>query len=58
MPRSSRSMGSARMAELEFELFDALPDIFLANRYFDVFIEYAKADAEDILLHHGDQSRP
>jgi mannosylglycerate hydrolase MGH1-like protein len=36
-------------AEPEYELFDALPHIFLANRYFDVFIEYAKADPEDIL---------
>ena len=33
----------------EYELFDALPDDFLANRYFDVFIEYAKASPEDIL---------
>ena len=41
--------GQRTQAEPEFELFDALPDIFLANRYFDVCIEYAKADAEDIL---------
>ena len=41
--------GQRTQAEPEFELFDALPDIFLANRYFDVFIEYAKAGAEDIL---------
>ena len=41
--------GQRTQAEPEFELFDALPDIFLANRYFDVFIEYAKADVEDIL---------
>ncbi|MBT8399444.1 MAG: glucosidase [Rhodothermia bacterium] len=33
----------------EFELFDALHDTFLGNRYFDVFIEYAKVDEEDIL---------
>ncbi|MBE7551028.1 MAG: glucosidase [Anaerolineales bacterium] len=33
----------------EFELIDALHDAFVAGRYFDVFIEYAKADQEDIL---------
>ncbi|MBL8260738.1 MAG: glucosidase [Candidatus Competibacteraceae bacterium] len=33
----------------EFELLDT--GIFADNRYFDVEIEYAKADAEDILLH-------
>ncbi|GIK43225.1 MAG: glucosidase [Chloroflexota bacterium] len=33
----------------EFELIDALHDAFAAGRYFDVFIEYAKADQEDIL---------
>jgi hypothetical protein len=33
----------------EFELIDALPDVFRENRYFDVFVEYAKADQEDIL---------
>ncbi len=33
----------------EFELVDALRDAFAAGRYFDVFIEYAKADQEDIL---------
>jgi Glycosyl hydrolase family 63 C-terminal domain len=41
--------GKRTQAEPEFELFDALPHVFLANRYFDVFIEYAKADPEDIL---------
>ena len=35
----------------EFELFDAMPDVFTANRYFDVFVEYAKAKPEDILCH-------
>ncbi len=34
---------------LEFELIDALQDAFTAQRYFDVFVEYAKADPEDIL---------
>ena len=33
----------------EFELIDALGDAFAAGRYFDVFVEYAKADQEDIL---------
>ena len=33
----------------EFELVDALRDAFAAGRYFDVFVEYAKASQEDIL---------
>ncbi len=33
----------------EFELIDALWKDFEANRYFDVFVEYAKAAEEDIL---------
>ncbi len=33
----------------EFELLDALPDVFAEGRYFDVVIEYAKAAQEDIL---------
>jgi hypothetical protein len=41
--------GRRNQAEPEFKLFDALRDTFLANRYFDVFIEYAKANSEDIL---------
>src|ERR1700682_3972636 len=32
----------------EFELLDT--GIFAENRYFDVFVEYAKADVEDILI--------
>jgi len=32
----------------EYELFDT--GIFNENRYFDVFVEYAKADADDILI--------
>ena len=32
----------------EFELFDT--GVFNDNRYFDVFVEYAKADVEDILV--------
>jgi hypothetical protein len=34
--------------ELEYELLDT--GIFDEDRYFDVFVEYAKADAEDILI--------
>jgi hypothetical protein len=34
--------------ELEYELLDT--GIFDGDRYFDVFLEYAKADAEDILI--------
>jgi hypothetical protein len=33
----------------EFELVDALRDAFEERRYFDVFVEYAKADQEDML---------
>jgi len=32
----------------EYELLDT--GVFAENRYFDVFVEYAKADAEDILV--------
>ena len=35
--------------EPEFELIDALREAFAAGRYFDVFIEYAKANEEDLL---------
>jgi hypothetical protein len=34
--------------ELEYELIDT--GIFDSDRYFDVFVEYAKAEAEDILI--------
>ncbi|MFK7849200.1 MAG: glucosidase [Rhodothermales bacterium] len=33
----------------EYELIDSLNDAFGQNRYFDIYIEYAKADEEDIL---------
>jgi len=33
----------------EFELVDALRDVFQEGRYFDVFVEYTKAGQEDIL---------
>src|ERR1700758_4209662 len=32
----------------EFELLDS--GVFAENRYFDIFVEYAKADVEDILV--------
>ncbi len=35
--------------EREFELVDALTGAFEAGRYFDIVVEYAKADQEDIL---------
>jgi hypothetical protein len=37
-----------RRAGAEFELLDT--GVFSENRYFDVFIDYAKSDAEDILI--------
>ncbi|HJZ73605.1 MAG TPA: hypothetical protein VKE51_17815 [Vicinamibacterales bacterium] len=33
----------------EYELFDAIAEAFLQNRYFDVFVEYAKGHTDDIL---------
>ncbi len=47
--------------ELEYELLDT--GIFDDDRYFDVFVEYAKADAEDILIqisvhNRGDAAAP
>ena len=41
--------GRRSKADPEFELIDALADAFADNRYFDLFVEYAKADEEDIL---------
>src|SRR5262249_17220128 len=35
--------------EPELELFDAIGSTFRDQRYFDVVVEYAKEDAEDIL---------
>ncbi|MBZ5520909.1 MAG: glucosidase [Acidobacteriia bacterium] len=35
-------------SELEYELLDT--GVFQDDRYFDVFVEYAKADAEDLLI--------
>ena len=36
-------------AEPEFELIDALEGAFAEGRYFDVIVDYAKADEDDIL---------
>ena len=36
-------------SETEFELVDALGEALAAGRYFDIVVEYAKADQEDIL---------
>lgn len=40
--------GNRDRYELEYELLDT--GIFDDDRYFDVFVEYAKADAEDVLI--------
>jgi hypothetical protein len=55
--------GRRSQTEPEYELFDALRDSFLANRYFDLLIEYAKAGPEDILcrvtaVNHGPDPAP
>jgi hypothetical protein len=47
--------------EPEFELIDS--GVFAENRYFDVFVEYAKAGPEDLLIritahNRGDQDAP
>ena len=36
-------------ADTEFELIDALHEAFAAGRYFDIFVDYAKASQKDIL---------
>lgn len=40
--------GQRGFHDFEYELLDS--GVFDDNRYFDVFVEYAKADAEDILI--------
>ena len=44
-----RVNGQRDQSQPEYELFDAMRDDIPGNRYFDVFIEYAKANPEDIL---------
>jgi hypothetical protein len=43
-----RDQPPARPHEPEYELLDT--GVFDDDRYFDVFVEYAKADAEDVLI--------
>lgn len=45
---NQRRMGEYKRGGMEFELLHT--GIFDDNRYFDVFVEYVKADAEDILI--------
>ncbi|HTP03347.1 MAG TPA: hypothetical protein VMJ64_18360, partial [Anaerolineales bacterium] len=37
-----------RRTDLEYELIDT--GVFQVDRYFDIFVEYAKAEAEDVLI--------
>jgi hypothetical protein len=43
-----RTNGQRTRDEMEYELLDT--GVFNDDRYFDVFVEYAKGDAEDILV--------
>ena len=43
-----KKIAGAAKRDLEFELIDT--GVFDENRYFDVFIEYAKAAQDDILV--------
>src|SRR6201988_2834729 len=43
-----KTNGQRTREEMEYELIDT--GIFDDDRYFDVFVEYAKADAEDVLV--------
>ena len=46
--------GRRTREEMEYELLDT--GVFKDDRYFDVFVEYAKGGADDILVqHHGGQ---
>jgi hypothetical protein len=58
-----RVNGQRDQIEPEFELFDALRDTFTANRYFDVFVEYGKANSEHVLcrisaINRGPEAAP
>ena len=49
--------GRRTREEFEYELLDT--GLFDDNRYFDVFVEYAKGGPEDVLVKdHGAQPRP
>ena len=55
-PTSSRRTARRSRAEPEYELLDT--GVFDEDRYFDVFVEYAKASPEDLLVRdHGDEPR-
>ncbi|OHB32465.1 MAG: glucosidase [Desulfuromonadaceae bacterium GWC2_58_13] len=43
-----RTNGQRTREEMEYELLDT--GVFNDDRYFDVFVEYAKGDAEDLLI--------
>jgi hypothetical protein len=56
-----KTNGQRSRDELEYELIDT--GIFDDDRYFDIFLEYAKADSEDILIkisvsNRGSESAP
>ena len=56
-PIWSRPTAGATRSELEYELIDT--GVFDDDRYFDVFVEYAKASPEDLLIRdHRLQPRP
>jgi len=44
-----RENGARSRADPEFELFDAMPETWRNNHYFDVFVEYAKAGENDTM---------
>ena len=48
MTISSTPTGAAASSDFEYELLDT--GVFDQDRYFDVFVEYAKASPEDILI--------
>ena len=48
MVRSSRPIATVAGMNQEYELIDT--GVFDEDRYFDVFVEYAKAAAEDVLI--------
>ena len=48
MPSWSQTNAAARAHEPEYELLDT--GIFAEDRYFDIFVEYAKAAPDDILI--------
>ena len=56
-PYASRLMKTARREKRapEYELMDT--GVFNDDRYFDVFVEYAKASPEDMLIRTSLQSR-